>query len=71
MTEELLLQELRLMNKLLVLMTTKDLPQNEKIALLAKVGFGQKDIADLVGTTSNTVGVALNRLRKTNTKNKK
>jgi DNA-directed RNA polymerase specialized sigma24 family protein len=63
MTTELV-QEIRKMNKLLVLMATKDLPQTEKIAFLAKAGFGQKEIAELIGTTSNTVGVALNRIKK-------
>lgn len=70
MTTELI-QEIRKMNKLLVLMATKDLPQIEKIGILAKAGFGQKDIADLVGTTTNIVGVTLNRLKKINTKKKK
>lgn len=59
-----LVSEIKKMNKLLVLLITKELQQTEKIALLAKAGFGQKEIADLVGTTSNTVGVALNRLKK-------
>lgn len=68
MTAELL-QEMRKMNKLLVLIATKDLSQTEKIALLDKVGIGQKEIAELVGTTSNTVGVALHQIRKTKKKN--
>lgn len=63
MTNELI-QEFRKMNKLLVLMATRDLPQTEKIVFLAKAGFGQKEIAELIGTTSNTVGVTLNRIKK-------
>ncbi len=70
MSEELI-KEIKKTNKLLVMMATKDLPQNEKINFLSKVGFGQKEIADLIGTTSNTVGVALNRLKKTSQKGKK
>lgn len=69
MTAEFI-QELRKMNKLLFLTSTKDLSQNEKIAFLAKAGFAQKEIADLIGTTSNTVNVALNRLKKASKKGK-
>ena len=63
MTTELA-EEIRTMNKLLVLMITKDMEQIEKIEILSKAGFGQKEIADFIGTTSNTVGVTLNRLKK-------
>ena len=59
-----LIDEIKKTNKLLVIMATKYLPQTDKIALLSRVGFGQKEIADLVGTTSNTVGVTLNKLKK-------
>lgn len=69
MTTELL-QEMRKMNRLLVLMVTKDLQQNEKIGLLSSAGFPQKEIADFLGTTSNTVNTTLNRLKKTNKKRK-
>ena len=65
-----LLEEIKRTNKLLVVIATKDLSQTDKIMLLNKAGFGQKEIADLVGTTSNTVGVTLNRLKKANKKNK-
>jgi hypothetical protein len=37
-----LIEEIKKTNKLLVIMATKDLPQADKIALLSKVGFGQK-----------------------------
>jgi len=66
-----LIEEIKKTNKLLVIMATKDLSQSDKIALLSKVGFGQKEIADLVGTTSNTVGVTLHKLKKTGKKQKK
>ena len=62
MTTELI-QEMKKMNKLLVLMATKGLAQNEKIAMLSNAGFAQKEIADFVGTTSNTVNTTLNRLK--------
>lgn len=65
-----LIDEIKKTNKLLVILATKDLSQTDKIIMLNKVGFGQKEIADLVGTTSNTVGVTLNRIKKSSKKNK-
>jgi DNA-directed RNA polymerase specialized sigma24 family protein len=38
--------------------------QNEMIAELDKAGFGQTRIADLLGTTANTVNVALSKAKK-------
>jgi DNA-directed RNA polymerase specialized sigma24 family protein len=38
--------------------------QTEKIFLLSKVGFAPKEIADLIGTTPNTVRVALVDIKK-------
>lgn len=57
------LAEFRKLNKLLILLFIKDLPQKEKIEFLDKSGYSPKDIADLVGTTSNTVSVTLNKLK--------
>ena len=39
-------------------------PQKEQIRLLSIAGMGPKEIADLIGTTPNTVNVALSSLRK-------
>lgn len=38
--------------------------QKEQIALLSDVGFQPKEIADILGTTNNTVSVALHSIRK-------
>jgi DNA-binding CsgD family transcriptional regulator len=38
--------------------------QKEQIRLLSIAGMGPKEIADLIGTTPNTVNVALSSLRK-------
>lgn len=38
--------------------------QNEMIAELDKAGFGQTRIAELLGTTANTVNVALSKAKK-------
>ena len=64
MVHKLFEKEIRKMNKLLALMATKDLPQIDKIQVLSQAGFGPKDIANLIGTSSNTVAVSLNRLKK-------
>ena len=37
--------------------------QREQIHLLSKVGFSPKQIADLIGTSANTVSVELSRKR--------
>jgi hypothetical protein len=41
-----------------------DRPQVEKIAMLSGAGLQPKAIAEILGTTSNTVSVALSNLRK-------
>ena len=38
--------------------------QKEQIRLLSIAGMGPRDIAELLGTTANTVNVALSALRK-------
>ena len=46
-------------------------PQKEQIRLLSIAGMGPTEIADLIGTTSNTVNVALSSLRKSGKMNLK
>ena len=43
-------------------------PQTEQICLLARAGLQPKEIADIVGTTPNTVSVTLSGTRKQNKK---
>lgn len=38
--------------------------QKEKILFLGRVGLSARDIADILGTTTNTVSVALSNARK-------
>lgn len=38
--------------------------QKDRILFLSKAGIGPKDIADILGTTSNTVNVTLSTERK-------
>jgi DNA-directed RNA polymerase specialized sigma24 family protein len=42
--------------------------QREQIALLDRSGFGQTEIARILGTTANAVGVRLTELRRKNRK---
>lgn len=56
-------KELRKITKLLVVLVTKDQAQTVNIATLSKVGFEPREIADFLGTTRNTVSVALSQLR--------
>ncbi len=50
--------------RVLAALATKDMKQREQIALLSRAGLQPKDIADLLGTSSNTVRVELVSLRK-------
>jgi hypothetical protein len=50
--------------RIVALSSIKGLTSTEKISLLHQAGFGPKDIADIVGTTSNVVNVRLSEMRK-------
>jgi hypothetical protein len=63
MNDELLI-EIKKLNKLLILLLTKDYSQINKIQLLNKAGFTPKEISELLGTSPNTVSVALVRINK-------
>jgi len=56
--------------RILVISATRGLKQREQIALLDGVGFQPKLIAELLGTSSNTVRVELVALRKSSAKNR-
>lgn len=58
------LSELRRIVRLMTLSITKELSQREQIALLSTAGFQPKEIAELIGTTPNTVSVTLAHIRK-------
>ena len=49
---------------LLAVLAVKGLDQREQIALLDRAGFEPREIADVIGTTSNTVRVALVTIRR-------
>ncbi len=48
-----------------------DKSQREQIEMLSRIGLPPKEIAGLIGTTSNTVSVILAGLRKTKKKSKR
>lgn len=61
------LTELRRISRLLAVMYASDDPdkkQSEKVTELSRAGFSPKEIAEILGTTANTVNVALVRSRK-------
>ena len=66
--EELVLEKLDRLLRVLIIGVTKGMKQNEQITLLDRVGFQPREIADVLGTTRNTVSVALTNLRKTKEK---
>ncbi len=70
-TIEDILNELKKANKLLALIALEKLEnQKDKILALDKIGFTPKDIAEIVGTTSNSVSVTLSKSRKADAKQK-
>lgn len=62
--EDLVLAKLDNLLRVLTVSVTKGMRQTDQIAVLNRVGFPPRDIADLLGTTGNTVNVALSNLRK-------
>lgn len=66
--EEKILDELRLLNKLIASLVLKDLTQNDKISSLKKLDIANKDIANLLGMTNNQVNVTLSKLNKSKKK---
>ena len=56
--------ELRRLTRLVAVLGTEGKSQREQIRILALAGFPPKDIAALIGTTGNTVRVALTDIRK-------
>ncbi|MFQ5853093.1 MAG: hypothetical protein ACE5JU_21245 [Candidatus Binatia bacterium] len=63
-TKELMLDKIDKILRILTVIATKGMKQREQIAILSQAGFQPKDIADLLGTSSNTVRVELVALRR-------
>lgn len=64
-TEDLVLERLDRIVRMIAVDMSKGLRQREQIALLTRAGLKPKEIAEIVGTSSNTVRVELVALRKT------
>ena len=64
-TEQLLVSKIDQILRLLATAVTRGMKQRDQIMLLNKAGFQPKDIAALLGTSSNTVRVELVAIRKT------
>ncbi len=59
-----ILAELRRIEKLLVLMATKDQKQKDQVRILDSMGFQPKEIGVLLGITGNAARVVLHSVRK-------
>ncbi len=58
-----LARQLERIANLLALLVTHGKPQMEQIAVLSGAGYSSAEIAQLVGTTRNTVSVALSQMK--------
>jgi predicted transcriptional regulator len=62
--EEAVVARLDTISRLLALNLVEGKKQVDQIVLLTKAGWRPKDVAELLGTSSNAVSVALSQLRK-------
>jgi DNA-directed RNA polymerase specialized sigma24 family protein len=69
--EREILHELRIIKRLLAQNLLSGDSQQKRISKLDSLGLQPTEIADTLGTTSNTVNVALSRLRKEKAKSAK
>jgi DNA-directed RNA polymerase specialized sigma24 family protein len=69
--EELVTDKLDKLLRVVTASVTRGMKQGDQIALLDRIGFPPKEIADLIGTTGNTVNVALSTFRKEKKRNRK
>lgn len=63
-SDEQVISELKRITRLLTVLATKEMTQREQIQLLDSVGMAPREIAELIGTTANTVSVTLSALRR-------
>jgi DNA-directed RNA polymerase specialized sigma24 family protein len=67
-TDERLLEKVDQILRIIAAFATKDMKQRDQIAVLDRAGLQPKYIAELLGTSSNTVRVELVALRKSKDK---
>ena len=63
-SDEESIRELKKITRLLTVLVTKDMTQREQIVLLHSLDLAPREIAELIGTTANTVSVTLSTLRR-------
>jgi DNA-binding CsgD family transcriptional regulator len=68
--EETTAEQLGRIVRLLTILVTRDMSQRDQIVLLASARFQPKEIAELIGTTPNTVSVTLSTIRRESAKGK-
>lgn len=59
-----LITQAKITNRLLAAQLRRQMPQSELIGILTGTGATHAEIAEILGTTANTVKVAVHRLRK-------
>jgi len=57
-------QKLDKLIRLIAFSLIMDKTQNEQISLLSKAGFQPKEIAEIIGTSGNTVRVYLSKMKR-------
>lgn len=62
-----MIERLDRMLRLLAITAVKGMPQTAQIATLSRAGFPPKEIAEILGTTPNTVRVTLVSIRRSKT----
>lgn len=62
---ETLMSRLDIIMRLLALSLTNDLKRQDQMLLLHTAGLAPRVIAEIIGTTPNTVSVTLSKMRKT------
>ncbi len=68
---KMIVERLDVLTKLVAAGLVVGRPQRDQIELLSKAGLQPREIAELIGTTSNTVSVNLTAIRKAKKKRKK
>jgi len=63
-----ILTRLDMLNRLMAYSLLEGKTQNEQLYILSKAGFQPKTIAEMLGTTANTIRVQLSKIRKSRTK---
>ncbi len=63
-TEDLLLAELRRMNRLLALVARRGVETRDAVVMLTKAGYTQSEAGSILGLTKNAVALTLFRKRR-------